>query len=252
MDNLDPNVTPFADVTTGIVVWYKFEDTVTTDSSGNGYTGTFGGSPIPTLGPGKIGQGAVFNGPTGQIAVPIAAMNIPTATSSFSVMAWLKSTATDTPIFGGRNSGNGNPIMDIGIGSNGVTNVGTGAATFIIRDDSGLGLTYISDTKSINNGVFRHVAGVFDGSGGINSQTMTLYVDGVSVASATAPLQTSVTVDAPGCNVGREHLQNWGTVGTIDDFRNFGRALSSSEIASIFAAATPPVGFAKQSMFLVL
>jgi hypothetical protein len=221
-----------ADVTDNLNVWYKFEDTTTTDSSGSGNTGTLSGSPLPTLGTGKFGQGLAFAGPTGGVAVPAAAVNVSTATSSFSVMAWIKTSfnGNGQPIFGGRDSGPG--IIDLVQSYNGVDNNGTNTASILIQDNTGAGQTHINGTTSLADNTFHHVCAVFDGSGGAGAQTLKLYVDGVQQGStATAPLTTSITLSS--AFVGRESAQGWGFTGTIDDFRFYRRALSGSEVSSI-------------------
>jgi hypothetical protein len=151
----------------GSSVWYKFEDSTTTDSSGNNNTGTLGGSPLPVLGTGKFGQGMVFGGPSGGIAVPSAAVSVPTATSSFSVMAWVKTSfnGDGQPIFGGR-TGSSTSIIDFMLGYNGVDNAGTNTASILVWADDGSGQTHINGTTALNDNAWHHVCVVFDGSGG--------------------------------------------------------------------------------------
>jgi phage tail P2-like protein len=218
-------------ITSGLQAWYKFEDTTTTDGSGHGNTGTLTGSPLPTLGAGKVGQGLVLTGGTGAVQVPSAAVSVPTSTSSFSVMAWVKTTGGDgSPIWGGRRSG-GSGILDLLIGYNGADNAGTGTASIIMQGDDGLGQAHINGTVAVNDGAFHHVAAVFDGGGG---QTLKLYVDGAQTGSTTtAPITAAITFDTTGATVGRENAQGWSLTGTIDDFRFYNRALLATEISTI-------------------
>jgi phage tail P2-like protein len=221
-------------ITNGLQVWYKFEDTTTTDSSGQNNTGTLTGSPLPILGAGKVGQGVVFSGGSGAVSIPPTAVSIPTSTSSFSITAWVKTTGGDgSPIFGGRKSG-GSGILDLVVGYNGADNSLTGAPSIIMQGDNGIGQTHINGTSAINDGTFHHVATVFDGSGGAGNQTLKLYVDGAQVGStATAPITSGISFDAAGANVGRENAQGWSLTGTVDDFRFYNRALLATEVNTI-------------------
>jgi hypothetical protein len=227
---------------TGLQVWYKFEDTVTTDSSGNGYTGTFAGGAPPTLGTGKTGQGAVFTG-GGYVQVPPAAVSLASASTSCSVMAWASTTSTDRSVVGFRNSGNGNPILDLSVGYNGVNNSG-GTASIIIRDNNAtggpsFGIAIVNGTAAVNDGAFHHLAGVYDGS----ANTLTLYVDGLAAGSTSTSLTGGLTFDAGGCNIGYDVIgyPNPGAMsGTLDDFQFYTRALSASEIAGIAGVAAGP------------
>jgi phage tail P2-like protein len=227
---------------TGLQVQYTFDGSLV-DASGNGNNGTLSGSPLPTFGPGHAGQAVVFNGGSGGVGVPGFAVGLASPTASFSVMAWVNSANQSNILFGGRNSGNGNPVIDLLTDWNGVNNSYTGYATILIRDNGNTGQTTCNGTTALNDGSWHHVCAVFDGSPGVGSQQLYLYVDGaLQGGPVTAPLQSGITLDTIGANIGYEYLNAWPTTGSIDDFRFYSRALSATDVAAVFSGATGAVG----------
>jgi phage tail P2-like protein len=225
--------------TSGLQVRYNFDGGTASDSSGNGNNGTLTGSPLPTFGPGQTGQAAVFNGGNGAVNLPGFAVGLASATGSFSIMAWINGANQSNILFGGRNSTNGNAIIDLVTDFNGLNNGYTGYASIIVTDNGGAGQTAVNGTVALNDNTWHHVCAVFNGSPGVGSQTLSLYVDGALQAGPTvAPLQSGITLDNLGANIGFEYLNGWATTGSIDDFRFYSRALTASEIAVIFSGVT--------------
>lgn len=211
----------------------------TPDTSGNANTGQFMGSPAPTLTAGHAGQAVTFNGGNARVNLPSYAVGLTSPTGSFTAMGWVKTTPQSAIILGGRSVANGSPIINLVTDYNGYDNGYTGYASMLVRDNSGSGLTSIKGTTALNDNNWHHVCGVFDGSGGVGNQVMWLYVDGVLQAGpVTTPLTAGITLDNIASNIGYEYQNGYATTGSVDDFRFYTRALSASEVASVYTGAT--------------
>ena len=90
-----------------------------------------------------------------------------------------------------------------------------------------IGTYIVSSPTSPPTGVLTHVAGVYDG------QTVTLYVNGVAVEAQTIPAAPVPTNQLP-LRIGADSDGMNRFVGTLDEVRVFSRALSDSEIQTIF------------------
>lgn len=140
-------------------------------------------------GTGQVGPDFAFNGSTDFINIG----NITTsgATAAWTVSAWVKTMQTDCAIFGLRNSGNSNPIIDLVLGDNGVNNSGTGKPSVIVRDDGGAGLQNVNSSGSaLNDGNWHYVVATRD-----SSKNLTLYADGNSVGTATDTMTAAQTLN---------------------------------------------------------
>jgi hypothetical protein len=217
----------------GSAVWYKFEDTVTTDSSGNSNTGILAGTTLPTLVAGKFGNALSFTGTFGSGAhvnfTSVASLGLPTVSSEITIACWINTTQGDGCILVSLRNSSGNGIINLSLGTNAVNNAGTGTPSILIRDDAGAGLTTISASTACNDGSWHHVAFTRN-----SSQLMTFYVDGVASGTpVTDTMTTSVTPSLANSGVGIEVFQPWTFIGLIDDFRIYPRALTSTEVASL-------------------
>jgi phage tail P2-like protein len=205
------------------------------DSSGNNYNGTLAGYNWPTSSPGRGGQVMTFSGTSGRVNVPGFAVGLSSPTGSFSIMAWIKSTNLSNIMFGGRNSGNGQAILSLLTDFNGADNSYTGYASIIVRGNGDNWPATCNGTTPLNDNVWHHVCAVFDGSPGIGSQQLYMYVDGaLQTGPVTAPLQSGITLDSLGANIGYEYLNTWTTTGSIDDFRFYNKALLANEVSAIY------------------
>ena len=210
---------------------YKFDDTVTTDWSGNSNTGTIAGSGT-TLVTGQIGSALSFNGSGYVTFTSTSVLGLPSKTSEISVCCWVKTTVTDATMVSLRNTGNGNTVFDLGVGFNGVDNSFTGKPSFIIRDDSGAGLKVITSASAINDGNWHHV--VLTRTSG---QLLTLYVDGASAASGTDTLSGALTPNVAGSAIAYERIvASLALTGLLDDLRIYNTALTSTEVAALYTA----------------
>ena len=90
-----------------------------------------------------------------------------------------------------------------------------------------IGSYIVSSPTSPPTGVLTHVAGVYDG------QTVTLYDDGVPVAAQTFAAKQVPMSQIP-LRIGADSDGMNRFVGVLDEVRVFSRALSESEIETIF------------------
>jgi hypothetical protein len=90
--------------------------------------------------------------------------------------------------------------------------------------------------KSINDGEWHHLAGVFDSQ----TNTLKMYVDGVQDGSTETTSGTLLTSTQP-VSIGSAEPNYVSTEyfnGTIDDVRIYSRALSSQEILSLYQSGS--------------
>lgn len=223
----------FTDVD-ALVAHYPFDDTTTTDASGNGNTGILTGTGT-TLVTGKIGSGALsFNGNGYVTFTSVAALGLATATSEFSCATWIKTSQTDATILCLRNSGSGNQVILFCIGYNFYDNAFTGRLSCLVRDDAGTGVMNVNSTAAVNDNAWHHVAVTRN-----SSKLLTLYIDGVSAGTATDTMTGALTPNLAGSAVAYEIYTAVRTLtGSLDDFRIYKRALTSTEVAALYALGT--------------
>ena len=187
----------------------------------NTYTGNGSTQSIE----GKIGTAASFNGSSSKIVVP----KIP-GLSSASISCWVKTTNTASVSRG---------IVELNndTGSNGFAGTlsiiyNTGSGTFTIRNGNGssseVNLISHVDT-TIRNGNWHHIAVARNESTGVT----TLYIDGTQAAQQTV---SSTSTAGPGTLIGDRHYtaSNYHWDGEIDQVRIFNKALSSSEVTTLY------------------
>lgn len=181
------------------------------DSSGNGVNGTASGGT--TTGTGKFGNGASIS--SNQIVWSDSAgwTNLNT---SATVSLWVNCTNTGEPI-GFR----GGYMSAIQWACN-------GDGYFADQDDNRLTLDY---TGSNLTGAWHHVVMRKNGN------TADLFIDGISVASITNTLFSTMSVYYGWVSYGSTY------VGKLDELRIYNRALSSAEVTALYNYAPGPVGY---------
>jgi hypothetical protein len=205
----------------GLVLAYGFEEgmgSTTADVSGNAHTGTLVGATWTTTG--KYGRAVALNGSAQYVRID--APNAPTG--DFSWMVW----ANPTTLTGWR----------------GLLEIQTSGSTGVeLALDAGRpqvwsnGLLRVTAASTLPVNVWSHVAITRAGS------TLTVYVNGASVGTATEPTAFTwstcpflIGVDADsGCT----GLLNGHFGGQLDEFRLYNRALSQTEIQAAMNAALP-------------
>ena len=189
-----------------------------------------------TFAPGKVDQAFTFNGTDGEIILQGSSSDpLPNfgPSDSFTIDAWLK---PDRSVLG---------TQRVAVSLTYVCSpeqislvaLTDGTIDFSIRDSNNMSVDAISP-GSILDGQWHHVTGVRDAT----THTVTLYLDGVSVASLPDPT-TGTFTRADGqnrigsipvaCPTNRYFWQ-----GQIDEVEIFNRALSASEIQAIYNAGT--------------
>ncbi len=209
----------YADVSTGLVGWWKLDDgagTTCLDSSGNANTGTTHNAP--TWAAGHIGNFALtFASASNQYVNTAAATNIPKINASQTLSAWVNipNTAATYDIVVPELNGSGANQLRIGGGNIQVSQWG-GAATIT------------GGAVSINT--WHMLTWTYNSVGPVN----TVYIDGVQSGATTATATqnftpTAVFIGSYGAGAGNENFN-----GTIDDVRIYNRVLSAADIAQLF------------------
>jgi hypothetical protein len=203
----------YADVTTGLVGWWKLiagAGTTAVDSSGNANTGTTQNAPPWVAG--HIGSFAIsLNGTTQYIAA--GATNIPKINASQTLSAWVNVAGAGVQdIVVPELNGSGANQLRISGGDLQVSQWGGG--------------TTITG-GAVSSNVWHMVTWTYNSVGPVS----TLYIDGVQsgATSATATQNFTPTAVDIGTYVGGEFFD-----GFIDDVRIYSRALSASDVAQLF------------------
>ncbi|MFA6512534.1 MAG: LamG-like jellyroll fold domain-containing protein, partial [Patescibacteria group bacterium] len=231
--------------TNGLISYWKMDESSGTliDSSGNNYTGTWGGTGSH-YGSGKYGNGASFNGTDDFITTAAPSSSLGNGSTSYSMSAWVYPI---TPvqnyqyasIVGGETTVGGCGFvtgLDLSIEGMGVVD---NIRFSVPHDPAGscYGGNSAIDTNVAEN-EWHLYTGVYDAM----SETVSLYKDGklIDTENYTASgaivwedfilMGRSVTYDYPG---------------NLDEVRIYNRALSPSEISQLYSFAPGPVGYWK-------
>jgi uncharacterized protein (TIGR03790 family) len=214
--------------TQGLIGYWNFDEgsgTIAHDTSGSGYNGTVNGA---TWTVGKINGALSFNGTTNNVVTPDIALG-----STFSVSAWVNPAVLTQGAFARIMETQYNGGLYMGTNATGtkyklIVNTGTGST-------GGCGDEYgCAEGGTITSG-WHLVTATYDGATG------RLYVDGVQVASDTftAPPNTNFPL-----YIGSYYRGGYGWNGALDDVRLYNLALASTEVSSLYTAAsantTPP------------
>jgi len=199
----------------GMVSWWKAEgDTNDSQDSNNG---TFKGTPAYSSG--EVGQAFSFDGNIANyISVP-AASNLDLTT--FTVDAWINPTATGSAAYIVDKSGGNSPGVNYYLAL-----TSDNHAEFGFQDGS---YRNVDSTNVILLNTWTHLAGTYDGA------TVKLYVNGALDASLT--YSGTPPVGHP-LRIGLRNDDQFPVVGLVDEVEIFSRALTDTEVATIFAAGS--------------
>ncbi|MEI6823215.1 MAG: FISUMP domain-containing protein [Bacteroidota bacterium] len=210
-------------VTTGLVAYYPFNGNAN-DASGNGYNGTIHGSTLTSDRFGNINSSYSFNGVNNYINITtsngFSQFNNPQ--SIFSISAWFKTTAGFQSIFS-------NSSED---GWNSVCTDNNGFLKAHITDiywSTSVG--DISSNSVVNDGQWHFATFVF------SNPIMKLYVDGVlkNTVNFVGSVLSSGNWPQGGVKIGVFYIpQNGYFNGCLDDIRIYNRAISQTEIDSLY------------------
>jgi hypothetical protein len=209
-------------VADGASAYYRLGDgvgsPVAADSSGSGADGRY--SNGATLGVG----GAVSTDPDTAASWPAACCSLATAPAALplnneprSFSAWFKTTDANFRYVGGWGSSGTDRDFSIGVSSTQIGVIG-------YSDDH-----YFS-VSGLNNGVFHQVVATYDGT------TITVYVDGASVGTATFTGLLN-TVTTAGLVIGADFQGSAPWNGTLDEVAVYPTALSAATVLGQFHAS---------------
>jgi hypothetical protein len=214
-----------AAVPSGIVAWYPGEGN-TNDVSGNANNGTAGGALAYTAA--KVGQG--FQTTSGSVIAPDAAALRPQ--NSVTVEAWVKASGTDTfqYLVSKSLTSTFSSSYAFYTGSSGglFFYVSTSTRSFTLSPDAG---------RSVWDGNFHHIVGTYDNS------RVRLYVDGNEIgagAAATGNIAYGTSFQNGDLYIGSigAAFPSSNFPGVIDEATIYNRALSKTEIQSIYNAGS--------------
>jgi DNA-binding beta-propeller fold protein YncE len=224
------------DVTSGLLGWWKFDDgsgASAIDSSGNGNTGTLQGTPTWTTS-GKVNGAITFNGSNGNDVKITGLLGNPAAVT---LAAWANLSA-DGSI--------GSEVISLGDIVNLRLDDGSTQTDAAYQYAAGAWETIAYPHVYAGTG-WHHFAVVINPA----ASSEVLYVDGAQVASQT--LSNAIDYSGLGTDtyIGRHGNgdNGYNFNGTIDDARVYNRALSASEIATLYLSSEKAANVLGQSSF---
>ena len=201
----------------GLVAYYPFNGDVK-DASGNGYDGTNFNVTMETNRFGVASAAGQFNGTSSYVILPSALVNLMSGTNPMSISAWVETSPAVT------NTGN-KDIVDIGAASQNAV-----FAVLMLSGDlfySEWGSTYnLSSGIPIGDNSWHHCVASYDGL------NVSLFVDGGFASARSAFADRLNTIGTIGVRADLV-AEFWN--GGIDDVRIYNRALSSDEVAYLYA-----------------
>jgi hypothetical protein len=226
-------VASHADVTDGLVGWWKFNEgsgVSAADSSGQGNTGTLTNGPVWVVG--KTGQGLSFDGSNDYVS--LGNPNAVRFTGSHSLAAWVKSNSvSDQDIISkGTDQSNGYSYI-----MNANTDLGSNLFVCVVSPDgtaATLAARYSAAADNVGN--WYHVACIYNSS----AQTLDIYVNGVlsnGTLVGTVPSSIFNTTDEADIGQRSNGIGRWD--GLIDDARMYNRVLTAQEVYAIYMSGAP-------------
>ncbi len=207
----------------GLVNWWQGEGNAN-DSAG-GANGTLQNGA--SFAPGKVGQAFSFDGVNDYISFGNTVGNF--GTNDFTIEYWLKTSTTRIePVIGKWGNCGLSSFFDMRLS-------GGKLQLEMASDASGNNVNSRPSNRSVNDGVFHHIAVVR------HTTTITMYIDGVLDYTNSTPGITIINNSADflagsGPCVGVDGTQPY--TGLLDELSIYSRALSVGEIQSIYNAAS--------------
>ncbi len=233
------------DVTENLISRWRLNETsgTTATDSVSGHNGTLSGSmdAASDTEAGVDSTALSFNGSNDYILLPTTTdFNIPSG-GGFTASAWVKTTDSYGPIIALRSTLSSDAIAGLYIGYNGVNN-NAGHVSPLMRYNSNSGRKEFGATAAINDGNWHHVAMVIDQ----DNDLFITYIDGTpyniaQTINGALDFQDHISIGAElewitandsGANTDKRFLE-----GTIDDVRIYQRALTASEISTLYSIA---------------
>jgi hypothetical protein len=205
--------------------YWRLDETAGTnaaDSSGNAHDGTYvapvtlGQTPLITT-----GHSVLFT--NGRVTLPANLIAIAAAASAFSMEAWVTTTtAANRSFLSGRNSGDGNPIIDFG--------VNLGKLFVQVRDSAGGGLMTLTTGASVNDGLPHHFVATRT-----TAKAWVIYIDSFSSATGSDTMGTGVT-NCDDSYIAQEGQAVTAFPGTVDEVALYASTLSAARVLAHFNA----------------
>ena len=212
--------------TSGLQAGWDFDEgsgTTVYDRTSNDNDGTIYGASFAD---GKFGKAISFDGVDDYVSVPHDSTIDFDTTDNYTISLWLKIPSTDQPDL----SWPWNYVLSKG-------SVPRPYAIWFYNQTKKLGIqrqssseeVHTVSTTSFNDDAWHFVVAVFNGD------TLSLYVDGALESSSTQSFSTSVS-NTDNLIIGRYGSSSYWCQCCVDDLRIYNRALTASEISSMYSA----------------
>jgi hypothetical protein len=221
-NNFTPPSSPL-NIVTNTSVLLKFDNAGIIDSSGKTDLTTYGNAQISTTSK-KFGTGAIYFDGSGDylITPPISSSYLIDTTVNYTIECWVNITANPNTGYG--------PVFVLNGGSSGTNGISVWIYNSTINFWNNGYSAPFGTSGSISFNTWYHIAYVKNGT------TLTGYVNGISVGTATTVTANGATnqIYIGGTSAGKSWDGNYSYLGYIDDFRiTKGKALYTSNF-------TPP------------
>ena len=227
-----------ADITTGLVGWWKLDDgagTSASDSTGNLNTGSMSGFSTPATGTsgwtpsGKLNGALLFDGNDDQILAGTGATVNDLGPATWA--CWVKRNGTGALMYKSDDNGSAGWWVDI-------RSANSDVGIAIVRQ-AGNGRKYVN-MNNLPVGIWTHLVITWDGSL-VSLAEVHIYINGVEITTYTANGDGSGphTTDAVRTlMIGKGGGGVEGNFsGALDDVRIYNRALSAADVSELFAYA---------------
>jgi hypothetical protein len=231
----------YADITSNLISWWKFDDrssTTAVDSSGNGNNGTLTNDPTWTTG--MIGSAISFDG-----VDDVVSFGPMPSTQGQGQMTWAFWVYATT--FVGNNSffvGKSKPNMATEMAW-AVFNAPTGwrgttrdIGVYINGDLTSNDTACFTPSQPLTDAQWNHVVVVFDGTLTGNENRLKIYVNGSALSltadDCTGTIPTSTLTSSAAVTVGNSADKARAFKGVIDEVRIYSRSLSSTDVAELY------------------
>ncbi len=223
----------------GLVGYWSFNDgsgTKATDFSGQSHVGTLTNIASPATATsgwadGKVARALAFDGTDDFVTGSMSGFN--TGTSARTIAGWIKMTDTSSVkvpfVYGSCGSGNDGKAFGVYLSSSEVLNFwGCGTADF-------------STGVTVSTDVWHHIAVTYDGT------NVKVYVDGAQAGATTARTLGVGSAAWVAGSDGSVDTADYPFAGSIDEVRVYTRALSQSEVASLYTGKSTILAASKNT-----
>ena len=231
------HVTPFYGADSSLALHLKLNEsagTVATDSSGSGNNATTVGNVVWEPADGRLAGAVSLNGTDAHLSVPDHASL--DGSAAFTLSFWFKADN-----FNANSALVAKRVSDTSQNAYAIT-CASGDNAGLLRFDINTNNNRFFSTTRFGSGTWYHLALVFDGSVA-STERAKLYVNGLLDVTATETSSTLINSTAP-LLIGRASETDTSHFdGSVDEVRLHRRALSSTEITSLFneTAASVPI-----------